>query len=117
MHFDLKRPCNNCPFRQKGGVRLHPDRAAEIGSMMLDKRGGTFTCHKTAHALGAPRKKPEQHCAGALLFAELQGSATQPMRIAERLGIYDRDNTLNNAAGDLVWANLPAFIAAQTTTS
>lgn len=45
--FDLKRPCDNCPFRKEGGIRLHPGRAREIARGQIDNPGMTFPCHKT----------------------------------------------------------------------
>lgn len=87
MHFKLKRPCEDCPFLKEGGIRLRKARAEEIGGMMLSRDGGTFACHKTTEAGGG--EGPEQHCAGALVFAEKNEIATQAMRIAERLRMYD----------------------------
>lgn len=87
MHFKLKRPCEDCPFLKKGGIRLRKARAEEIGGMMISRDGGTFACHKTTDAGGS--EGPVQHCAGALIFAEKNEIATQAMRIAERLRMYD----------------------------
>lgn len=76
----MTTPCAECPFlRTKGAVRLRRGRIEEIAGMMLDSGGGTFPCHKT---MDTPR---ETHCAGALIFAEKNGNATQMMRIAERI--------------------------------
>jgi hypothetical protein len=62
--------------------------------MMASTSGGSFPCHKTTkhddegdtfHTQG------EVHCAGALLFMEkVNEGATQTVRIAERLGMYDK---------------------------
>jgi hypothetical protein len=93
MHYDLHKPCNNCPFLRKGGIRLHPSRVREIAGMMLSTAGGDFPCHKTTVEArdGFDRRatKDSRHCAGALIFAEKNGNATQLMRIMERLGFYD----------------------------
>lgn len=86
MRFDLHQPCDQCPFLRSGGVRLRAERIEEIVETMLCSQGGTFTCHKT---LGA-RREP-CHCAGALIFMEKHDTATQIVRIMERLGMYDRD--------------------------
>lgn len=88
MRFDLRTPCNNCPFLRKGGVRLYKARVLQIAGAMLDSQGATFACHKTTGITGRARTGL-QHCAGALIFAEENGNATQMMRIAERLRIYD----------------------------
>lgn len=62
--------------------------------MMASTKDGTFPCHKTTvhddEGDRIPRDK-EVHCAGALLFMEkVNEGATQIVRIAERLGLYDR---------------------------
>lgn len=96
MRFTLKKPCDTCPFLRKGGVRLSRARVWEIASAMLDSQGATFACHKTTLELPdddgstSLQATPEsQHCAGALMFAEKNLNATQAMRIAERLRLYD----------------------------
>lgn len=87
MRFNLKRPCDDCPFLKEGGIRLRKERARDIAEMMLSRDGGSFACHKTTEAGGS--EGPEQHCSGALIFAEKHETATQVMRIAERLQMYD----------------------------
>lgn len=88
MRFNLKRPCENCPFKSDVGF-LCRSRADEILSAVLYE-GKTFTCHKT---LG--KKKIEQsHCAGALIMLEQNKSReetdNQMVQIAIRLGLYDQ---------------------------
>lgn len=97
MNYDVTTPCNNCPFRRKGGVRLRQERVEEIAEGMLDRRGRMLVCHKTTVDVenedgeGERTETPESsYCAGALIFAEKNRNATQLMRIAERLGMYDR---------------------------
>jgi len=87
MNFDLKRPCAKCPFRSDVEPYLRRSRAHEI-ARALDR--STFACHETTHSLGAPVDRTEQHCAGALIMLESEGRPSQMMRIAERLGLYDR---------------------------
>ena len=96
MKFDLHAPCSNCPFLKKGGARLRKDRIRQIAGAMLSSQGATFACHKTTiesddeEGFGKRSVGPEtQHCAGALIFAEKHENATQMMRIAERLRMYD----------------------------
>lgn len=84
--FKLSRPCSKCPFRTDVPGYLRRGRAAEIAGA-LDR--STFSCHETVHALGAPKSKPEQHCAGALIMMEREGVRGQMVRIAGRLGLYD----------------------------
>lgn len=91
MNYDLKKPCDNCPFLKQGGVRLEPERALEIARYATDRQGATFACHKTTRTVDGERKptKDSQHCAGALIFAEKQGFCNQANRIMERIGVYD----------------------------
>ena len=102
MKFELKKPCEHCPFR----TDLEPylsgtERAQEIVEG-LDR--GVFPCHKTVdHEAQAAidewddGHEPEymmdennQFCAGALIMLEKCERPGQMMRIAERLGSYDR---------------------------
>lgn len=87
--FLLKRPCSLCPFRTDCLPGwLGSERAEEIAESIttLDQN---FHCHETTGAKG-PRAKTLQHCAGALIMLEHMESPNQMMRIAERLGVYDR---------------------------
>lgn len=85
MNFDLKNPCKGCPFKEGTTTVLRHGRAKEIVQAITDKQG-TFTCHKT---LDLPNDK-QQHCAGAMILLEHIERPNQMMRIAERLGYYDR---------------------------
>jgi hypothetical protein len=110
MNFTMTEPCSDCPFRRVGGIRLTPDRVEEIAGMMLDGQGGTFPCHKTVDygqedddgdgdsLTWRPSGTKEVHCAGALIFAEKLGNATQMMRIAERLRMYDARKLMGSPA-------------------
>ena len=42
MKFDLYKPCSDCPFLRKGGIRLTLPRVREIAGVMLDSQGSTF---------------------------------------------------------------------------
>lgn len=114
MRFDLIRPCAHCPFNARQRGFLHPARAAEIVDALLGD--DTFACHETTEDDPADTgdrivTARSQHCAGAAIFLEKQGAEGRPnqwMRIAERLGIYDRTR-LDRAAP--VFSTRPAFIA------
>lgn len=120
MKYDLKAPCNNCPFRRDGHIALNTARAAEIASMMLCSRGGTFPCHKTVKreedSDGNEHNRAtsdSQHCAGALIFAEKNQTATQMMRIAERLHLYDAQALMaNEVAKEMVFDDLDELLDA-----
>jgi hypothetical protein len=110
MKYDLVKPCDSCPFRIRTTMRLTRHRAVEISSMMLDSQGGTFPCHKTVdYSENDEPDTGEQHCAGALIFAEKHQVATQMMRIAERLGIYDHKKLL--PYHHLVFSSMPKLVA------
>lgn len=90
--MDLTHPCKGdtpCPFRTDCLAGwLGQDRAKEIIQALYDM-DQTFQCHKTTGAMGS-KATPPQHCAGAMILMEKTGKANQWMRIAERLGFYDR---------------------------
>lgn len=85
MNFDLKNPCKDCPFKEGSSIVLHSERAKEIAEAITEKQG-TFTCHKTL----VLKEEDRQHCAGAMIMLEHIERPNQMMRIAERLGYYDR---------------------------
>lgn len=109
MNFDLVRPCEHCPFRtgrRKGW--LGEERALKIAESL--SRDQSFACHNTTefdyegeHIL----RSDEQHCAGAAILLEHLGHPNQMMRIAERLGFYDRTK-LDMAAS--IFENFENFI-------
>jgi hypothetical protein len=90
MHFDMKSPCNNCPFRTD--VVPYINRSAEIAAALEHK---TFECHKTVFAdqlrdaQGRFIKKHHSHCAGALIIMEKMQWWGDMQQIAFRLGLYD----------------------------
>lgn len=100
MDFTMKTPCPNCPFRTDINGYLTGARIEGIIDELFS--GKSFTCHKTTvpsdNEDGEQVDGPNaQHCAGALIFLEHQDAPNQMMRIAERLGMYDR-NKLDMAA-------------------
>lgn len=92
------RPCNNCPFRREGGVRLYPARVCEIVEAVAPNngQGASFACHKTTGAAGTPVKGSMLECTGGLIFAYKQGVTSQLTRIMERLGLVDEKLALGN---------------------
>lgn len=99
MNFTMTKPCDNCPFLREGGIRLNAQRVRQIAGMMLDSQGGTFPCHKTTTNDDdgeAMEAENSQHCAGALIFAEKNGNATQMMRISQRLKLYDHARLMSD---------------------
>jgi hypothetical protein len=124
MHFDLKKPCKSCPFRTnslKGW--LGKSRAKEIADALY-KKDQTFSCHKTVDYNSSDwddesgeriyfNREGEQHCVGALIMMEKKGYANQMGRIAERLGIYNRNNLVMTSP---VFDNQNQFINHHTQT-
>lgn len=103
MNFDMRKPCENCPFRRDCLPGwLGRDRAKEIADGMLVQQA-TFACHKTVEWTdneGEEDGEPEQlvvnqeeqeHCAGALIMMLKIGQLNQLARIAHRLGYFDPD--------------------------
>lgn len=88
--FDLKEPCAHCPFRNDIKPYLNSERVQEICE------ADTFACHKTTVSNDNSDEgemvvtDKSRMCAGFLILREKIEQPTQTMRIAERLGIYDR---------------------------
>lgn len=117
MRYDLRKPCSNCPFLRKSGVRLRPERAEEIAAYATDSQGAMFPCHKTTVTsddddVRRVTTRDSQQCAGSLIFAEKQGCANQAARMAERIGFYDR-RKLDAVAFDLVFDDVDEMVKAQ----
>lgn len=93
MKYDLRRPCEHCPFRTDCLPGwLGESRAEEIAESVFE-RGESFPCHKTTEFSDEGEHLPrpdEQACAGALILSEKLERPGQMMRIAEQLGMYDR---------------------------
>lgn len=103
MKYTMTKPCDACPFKRDSKLRLDQTRVAEIGGQFTTGGQATFVCHKTAEieenedgsgGRFVPKRMgadgPEsQHCAGAMIFAEKNGTPSQMMRIASRLGMYN----------------------------
>jgi hypothetical protein len=94
MKYDLKTPCGKCPFRKDRPFHLGSGRVREIQAGLVR---GEFPCHKTTidvdgeDGSGGRTSVPgSKHCAGALILLEKLAQPSQMMRIAERLGMYDR---------------------------
>ncbi len=96
MKFDLVTQGESCPFRNDIEPYLHRERVREIleGIFDLDQ---SFSCHKHNEFGDGDEDEDEvihgpntRHCAGALILLEKNDTANQMMRIAERLGFYDR---------------------------
>lgn len=85
MNFNMKKPCQDCPFRP-GSSTNETLAEGRIDEIVSDLRGDrAFICHKTLDHV-----RNNEHCAGALIFLEKEDRPNQLMRVAERLGIYDR---------------------------
>lgn len=89
MRFDLRKPCKDCPFLvgSSTNISLDEGRIEEIVKDLRDDM--TFACHKTIKEY-TDKKVDEQHCGGALIFLERENNPNNLMRVAERIGFYDR---------------------------
>ncbi len=92
MNFNVKSPCNNCPFRTDNPISLRHGRMKGILNDVL-RKDKTFSCHKTTHG----EKRETSHCAGALIVHEKSGKPNMLIRFAHQLGLYDPAN-LNMSA-------------------
>lgn len=111
MNFDMTKPCDNCPFRREGGIRLTDERVIEIA-----ESDGEFPCHKTTVDDGngeLVETEKSAHCAGFLIFREKTNTPSQMMRICERLGMYDARKFVENEAADEIFDSIDEMLDAQ----
>ncbi len=72
VNYDLKRPCNDCPFMKT--AKFHEGVADSLPDYLDSIKAGTFshTCHKTDNreAVDGPKNctGPVQHCLGSILM-------------------------------------------------
>lgn len=92
MHFDLTRPCPDCPFRTDIRFVLTPARVVALLEGIFQE-GQTFTCHNASQ--GCWREdtylpsQGDQHCAGALLLIQWEDVGHRMTQLAQQLGLYD----------------------------
>ena len=104
MHYNLKKPCANCPFRSDRKSPLRAERRESIADYL--RRGGNFACHKTIDYDDEDAWDEEpgwfmpgpgvEQCAGAMIVLEKereeQGHAgvmmQQMARIEARFGAF-----------------------------
>jgi len=112
MNFSMRKPCPQCPFRTDIRPFISAERAEEITDALV-YGGATFACHKTIgfDDDGGSHDLPDsEHCAGAMIMLEHMETPNQMMRIAERLGIYDRtklkmDSPVYESADEMIEAH------------
>ena len=105
MQYNLKKPCDSCPFLTDIPAFLRSGRVREIERSLEQ---GEFPCHKTIDydALEEYNLDEDEdgdthipfdisnnakHCAGALILLEKEGRSHQMMRISERFGDYKHE--------------------------
>lgn len=88
--FDLKTPCDDCPFRTD--VYFHRGIYDELDTYEKGLKTGNFahTCHKTdkrADGFEESYKKDKpQHCAGLLIMAKKMNKSTVLLDYMDALG-------------------------------
>lgn len=105
--FNLKRPCDSCPFRKVGGIRLDERRAREVAGYFVNVEnarpwtGATFPCHNTVVDVDEDDETPDARslrgdwelCAGGVILGrKLGGTQAQIVQLAERLGCLKPDD-------------------------
>jgi hypothetical protein len=93
--FDLRGPCEDCPFRKDKPFYLGGRRAREIADSIVKDDTG-FTCHKTViydydedgnDAFDVMTNG--RACGGVMVMLEKMQMPSQEMRVAHRLGMFD----------------------------
>lgn len=116
--FTMKTPCDNCPFRREGGIRIYRERARDI---LEDSTH--FPCHKTVNYDAEPEPEPDSEsgkctsqtktCAGYMILQFREGKPNQILQIASRIGLLDLDELLeNNPAVDEVFESYAEMLTA-----
>jgi len=104
--WDLKNPCNDCPFKRK--TAFHEGVAGGLPQLIESLEDGRFahTCHKTDNRSNCdgPRNHdgPVQHCAGALLMLlkpRSKHGLQLPLLQAAEAGKFDLDDMIQRAKG------------------
>lgn len=88
MKFNLKKPCNNCPFRKNSQQGwLGEERADEVANYAF--QDSTFACHKTTGVEKGKEIPTDEHsqCAGAMILLDKEQGIYSNMlfRLANRL--------------------------------
>lgn len=102
MNFDIKNPCNNCPFRKKGAIELRPGRIEGIVAGLRSDDYQNFPCHKTVHSRRGgefddetgqyhPSGK-ESACIGSVAYMAREGHMSALARVAMRLGMLEQED-------------------------
>ncbi|HHT4259169.1 TPA: hypothetical protein ACTYZB_004836 [Klebsiella variicola] len=99
--FQMKRPCQDCPFLKNGGIQLHEGRLTQIKKTLLSDDQRPFQCHKTTYPTGGdydedsgkylPSGK-EVYCAGAMAFLYANRRMNVPMRLGVVYGVLNIDD-------------------------
>lgn len=91
--FDLKKPCDKCPFRKTAQKRwLGRQRATEIAEGIGGDTHASFSCHKTN---GFDRNgvtteiETSQHCAGAMIVLDKINNPNIMMRRGAIHKVFD----------------------------
>lgn len=87
------KPCSDCPFLKKGGVRHGPRAVTTYASYFTLEPPATFPCHQTRRPgqnndAWEPWTEGQTICAGGLIFAEKTGLKNSLLRFAQRMGWY-----------------------------
>lgn len=122
-------PCAKCPFRRDVPIYLRRGRRAEIAAALLS--GGDFACHATVDYSTAEDDDDDDvddddvvlvdtagstSCAGAAKALLLDGTTSNWLRVAERLGLVDLERVAERGPdvwGIAEWQTLPEGATAE----
>jgi Family of unknown function (DUF6283) len=90
LKFDIKRPCEHCPFRRDVPPYLH--RARQIARQMEDDHYW-FACHETTGMKHGKRvrRADQSHCAGLMAVLWREGNPNIAMRLALAFKMISRE--------------------------
>lgn len=95
MAFDMKKPCDSCPFRKDVPLIGAPDWVLDVAKGFAAK-SLSHSCHKSdPNADGFVGGKRKQHCIGILGVMKNMGDC------------YSHDAIMALVRGELEWESVP----------
>lgn len=98
MKFNRTRPCSGCLFRVDTMGYLHPERAQEFITDLLEDDAAWFGCHKTTEPIENDDGMVERVCSdktnvctGSLILLNHLGQLPVVARIAVATGLLNLD--------------------------
>jgi hypothetical protein len=120
LDWDLKRPCQDCPFRRSTPPHEGTAAAAFDTILSLEDHRFAHSCHKTDPRSDSPGGRRltgrPKHCRGALIMIVKSGKGYDlqlPLLRAGEAGLIDLDELTRAAKADRECYTVTQFVVAQ----